>query len=73
MLVEEAKMAVKTKALVGTSNIQVRGGICLYSTGYLVEMVKVKVRGKKEEHFRFRDRWGEVEVIRPASEFSFAE
>lgn len=69
MTVLEAKEAMKNHILVGTSNVQSKGGFCLFLTGYLVKTAKVK--DKKEEHFRFRDRWGEIEVTRPASMFIF--
>jgi hypothetical protein len=66
----EAKEAVKNHILVGTNNIQSEGRFCLFSTGHLVKMVKVK--GKKEKEFLFVDRPGEIKITRPASAFSFA-
>lgn len=63
MEIEEARMAVKTHALVGTSNVE----NCLFSTGHLVK--EIKFRGKKQ--FVFRDRWGKITVTRPASQFIF--
>ncbi|PIR02258.1 MAG: hypothetical protein CO031_00780 [Candidatus Nealsonbacteria bacterium CG_4_9_14_0_2_um_filter_37_38] len=65
----EAERAMREKLLVGTGNVPAKGGNCLYTTGYLLKMVKV--RGKKEKEFFFRDRWGEVGAIRPASAFTF--
>ena len=58
----EAKEAVKKKTLVGTTNVPTRGGICLFSTGYLV--------GRKGKKFFFRDTWGELKVLRTASVFN---
>ena len=66
MTIPEAKDAVKNHIPVGTNNIQGKGGFCLYLTGYLMKMVKVK--GKKE--FLFQDRFGETEIIRSASMFN---
>ena len=63
----EAGMAIKSRALVGTSNVQGRGGFCLFATGYLKKEIKTK--GKKE--FLFQDRGKEIEVVRPASVFTF--
>jgi len=65
----EAEMAIKSQALVGTNNLTSRGGMCLFSTGYLIR--KVKVKGSKQKQFLFRDRWGEIEVTRLASAFTF--
>ncbi len=65
----EAEMAVKSQALVGTNNVAGRGGLCLFSTGYLKR--KVKIKGSKHKQFLFRDRWGEIEATRPASAFMF--
>ena len=70
MTLSEAKGAVKNHILVGTNNVQSKGGFCLFSTGYLVKMVKVK--GKKEKEFLFKDGLGEIEIIRPVSAFNFA-
>ena len=70
MTLPEVKEAIEKGVLVGTSSVSVKGGFCLYSTGHLVKMVKV--RGKKEKECLFRDTFGEVEVVRPASQFSFA-
>lgn len=64
---EEAEMAVKTQTLVGTNNVAGKAGFCLFSTGYLKREIKTK--GKKE--FLFQDRWKEIEVVRPASVFTF--
>lgn len=66
---EEARMALISNALVGTSNLQGKGGFCLFSTGYLREEIKVKGRGKK--NFLFIDKWGELKTTRPASAFMF--
>ena len=66
---EEAQMAVKTQALIGTANLAGKGGFCLFSTGHLREEVKVK--GSKQKQFLFRDRSGEAEVTRPAAAFTF--
>jgi len=71
MIDREAQEAVKNHILVGTSNVQAKGGFCLYLTGHLIKMVKVK--GKKEKDFVFQDTFGEAEVIRSASAFSLAE
>ncbi|NCO80191.1 hypothetical protein GW869_00200 [bacterium] len=65
----EAEMAVKTHALVGTSNVTSNAGFCLYSAGYLQRRVKEK--GQKKQQFLFRDRFGEIEAARPASAFTF--
>lgn len=64
---EQAQMALKSRALVGTGDIAIRGGSCLFSTGQLIKRVKVK--GSKLRHFLFRDRWGEIKLTRPASSF----
>lgn len=61
MTVTEAKQAVKYHIPVGISNVR----DCLYSTGYLIRKVRKK--------FLFRDRSGELEVIRPASAFSLVK
>jgi len=66
---EEAKFAVKCRALVGTSDVPGKGGFCLFSTGYLKEEIKVK--GRKRKDFLFVDKWKETEVVRPASAFMF--
>ena len=63
----EAEMAIKAHALVGTHDVQGKGIFCLFSTGYLIK--KIKAKGKKI--FLFRDKWGEIEVSRPASAFNF--
>lgn len=65
----EAEMAIKGEALVGTSNIEGKRNFCLFATGHLKK--EVKVRGSKLKHFLFRDRSGEIEVVRPASAFIF--
>jgi len=54
MTEEEAKMAFKSSALVGTSNVQGKGGFCLFSTGYLKEEIKVK--GREKKNFLFVDK-----------------
>lgn len=64
METDEAKMAVKTHALVGTGNV----GNCLFSTGLLVK--EVKSRGGKRQ-FVFKDRHGEITATLPASKFIF--
>jgi len=69
MTPEEAKMAVKSQALVGTSNVQAKGGFCLFSTGFLKKEIKTK--SQKEKNFLFIDKWGEIEAVRPASAFVF--
>ena len=65
MEVDEARMAVKAKASVGTSNV---GSYCLFVTGHLVKEV---TGGKKKQQFIFKDRHGEITVTRPASQFVF--
>ena len=65
----EAEMAVKAQASVGTSNVATRGSLCIFSSGRLLKRVKVK--GSKLKQYLFKDRHGEAEVIRPASEFMF--
>lgn len=67
----EAEMAVKSQVLVGTNNVAGKAGLCLFSTGHLIREVKVKGSGQKQ--FLFRDYWGEIEVVRPASAFYFVD
>jgi len=66
---EEARMALRGNTLVGTSNLQGKGGFCLFSTGYLRE--EIKVRGREKKNFLFIDKWGEIQTARPASAFMF--
>jgi len=66
---EEARMALKNNALVGTSNVSGKRGFCLFSTGYLKE--EIKVRGRERKDFLFVDKWKETVVVRPASAFMF--
>lgn len=65
MEINEARLAVKTHALVGTGNVKNH----LFLTGHLVR--SVKDRGK--ERFVFIERAKEITVTRPASQFVFTK
>ena len=67
MDINKAKTAIKSRTLVGISNVDANSCYYLFSTGYLVGEIKHRDRIL----FVFTDRWKEMSVMRPASEFVF--